>query len=123
MYIQSGIHLLKVTNQGTSVTCDAQADSATQLLGHPGSHGWEEGETVSDVTTLLFMSWCLGDNTGVRVGEPLDLDMLEESPEWHGIGHIRGLRLTRTAGKDATRVKVGVEKRGTAYGGQTKFRG
>ena len=59
----------------------------------------------------------------MRVGEPLGLDTLEEPPEWHGIGHIRGLRLTITAGKDATRVKVGVEKRGTAYGGQTKFGG
>ena len=49
--------------------------------------------------------------------ETLGLDTLEEPPEQHGIGHIGRLRLTRTTSKDATRVKVGVEKRGTAYGG------
>ena len=38
----------------------------------------------------------------MRVGESVGLDALEESPERRGIGHIGGLRLTRTPGKHAT---------------------
>jgi len=38
----------------------------------------------------------------VRVGEPICLDTLKEPPEGRGIGHIRRIRLTRTAGKHTT---------------------
>ena len=48
------------------------------------------------------MSRCLGDDVEMHVGEPVSLDTLEEPPERRGIGHIEGLRLTRTAGKHAT---------------------
>ena len=45
----------KGSKPGTSVTCVAQADSAARLLGHPGSHGWEEGKTVSDIVVDVVM--------------------------------------------------------------------
>ena len=48
------------------------------------------------------MSRCLGDDVEVRVGEPVGLNTLKELPERRGIGHIGGLRLTRTAGKHTT---------------------
>ena len=50
----------------------------------------------------LMMSRCLGDDVEMRVGEAVGLDTLEEPPERRGVGHIRGVRLTRTAGKHAT---------------------
>jgi hypothetical protein len=49
----------------------------------------------------LSMPRCL-DDIEVCVGEPVSLYTLEEPPERRGIGHIRGLRVTRTAGKHAT---------------------
>ena len=51
----------------------------------------------------LSMSRFLGDDVGVRIGEPVGLDTLEEPPKRRGIGHIGGLHLTRTAGKHATK--------------------
>jgi hypothetical protein len=57
---------------------------------------------------LLSMSICLGDNMGVRTREPVGLDTLEEPPERHGIGHITGSHLTRTASKHATDMALNV---------------
>jgi len=60
------------------------------------------------MSLLLLMSRCLGKDVEVCVGEPISPDALEEPPEWGGIGHIRGLGLTRTACEHATDMAMDV---------------
>ena len=38
----------------------------------------------------------------MRIGEPICLDTPKEPPEGRGMGHIAGIRLTRTTSKHTT---------------------